>query len=445
MSFLDMFRVKKIKSELEQAKAERDTLKESLSEVENLEYYELKLALEELARKKEELEKDVTDVEALLAKRRQGLDREMAELERQVAERRRDLVLMDDEVLLQSFGFYRPKYELANSDAYKIRLDHIRDAQATMVKTGRAASFPTNWTLNNNLKEGERMIKDYVKLIVRSFNNECDASIISVKFSNVESIEKRIRKAYDILNQLGNRTSINITHEYLNLKLQELYLCYEYQVKKQEEKEEQKRIREQMREEAKFLREIEEAKLRLGKEEQHFIKALDGITARILKAASEPERDLLEKERLSIQQRIAEVEKSKLDILNRERNTRAGYVYIISNIGAFGENFYKIGMTRRLDPQERVDELGDASVPFGFDVHAMIFSDDAPALEYALHKAFEQRRVNRINVRREFFRVTLEEIEHVVRHNFSKQVEFVELADAPEFRQSMLLQNNQKI
>ena len=440
-----MFRVKKIKSELEQAKVERDSLREILSETEQLEYYEFKQVLEGLTRRKEELEKEVDGMDVLLTMRRQDIDREMAEIERQVAEKRRDLVLMDDEILLQSFGFYRPKYELANSDAYKIRLDQIRDAQATMVKNGESASFPTNWRLNNNLKEGERMIKDYVKLIVRSFNNECDTSIVSVKFSNVDSIEKRIRKAYDILNQLGNRIGINIIPEYLNLKLQELYLCYEYQVKKQEEKEIQKRIREQMREEAKFLREIEEAKLRLGKEEQHFIKALDSITARIPKAASESERTLLEKEQSSIQQRIAEVEKSKLDILNRERNTRAGYVYIISNIGAFGENFYKIGMTRRLDPQERVDELGDASVPFNFDVHALIFSDDAPALEYALHKAFEQRRVNRINVRREFFRVTLEEIEHVIRHNFSKPVEFVELADAPEFRQSMLLQNNQKI
>ena len=124
------------------------------------------------------------------------------------------------------------------------------------------------------------------------------------------------------------------------------------------------------------------------------------------------------------------------DIDYREANQRAGYVYIISNIGAFGENVYKIGMTRRLDPQDRVDELGDASVPFNFDVHAMIFSDDAPALETALHKAFEDRKLNMVNTRREFFNVTLDEIKEVVKENFDKTVEFVDVPDAEQFRVS---------
>ena len=123
----------------------------------------------------------------------------------------------------------------------------------------------------------------------------------------------------------------------------------------------------------------------------------------------------------------------------RQANQRAGYVYIISNIGAFGENVYKIGMTRRLDPQDRVDELGDASVPFNFDVHAMIFSDDAPKLEAALHNAFADRKLNFVNQRREFFNVTLEEIKKVVKENFDKSVEFVELAPAQQYRESILL------
>ena len=122
------------------------------------------------------------------------------------------------------------------------------------------------------------------------------------------------------------------------------------------------------------------------------------------------------------------------DLDYREANQRAGYVYIISNIGSFGENVYKIGMTRRLDPQERIDELGDASVPFNFDVHAMIFSDDAPALEAALHKAFENRKVNMVNQRREFFNVTLAEIKEVVKKNFDKTVEFIDIPDAEQYR-----------
>jgi hypothetical protein len=137
--------------------------------------------------------------------------------------------------------------------------------------------------------------------------------------------------------------------------------------------------------------------------------------------------------------KLAEIEQNKQDILNREQNTRAGYVYIISNVGSFGENVYKIGVTRRLDPQDRIDELGDASVPFKFDIHATIFSDDAPALEDALHQAFEHRRLNAINRRREFFNVTLKEIEEVVKTNFNKPVEFIELADAVEYRESLAL------
>ena len=135
-----------------------------------------------------------------------------------------------------------------------------------------------------------------------------------------------------------------------------------------------------------------------------------------------------------IEKQLVEIDKSMQEIDYREANQRAGYVYVISNIGSFGENVYKIGMTRRLDPTERVDELGDASVPFNFDIHAMIFSDDAPALEAALHRAFDSRKVNMVNRRREFFNVTLDEIKAVVRQNFDQTAEFIDVADAEQFR-----------
>ena len=126
----------------------------------------------------------------------------------------------------------------------------------------------------------------------------------------------------------------------------------------------------------------------------------------------------------------------------REANKRAGYVYVISNIGSFGEGIYKIGMTRRLEPMDRVDELGDASVPFKFDVHAMIFSDDAPTLENALHKAFDDRKVNMINGRKEFFRVSLEEIEKVVKENHEKLIEFNEVPDAEQYRETLKIKES---
>ena len=149
---------------------------------------------------------------------------------------------------------------------------------------------------------------------------------------------------------------------------------------------------------------------------------------------------LQKKEQLENQ--LNDIDRALADIDYRQANMKAGYVYIISNIGAFGENIFKIGMTRRLEPQERIDELGDASVPFKFDVHAMIFTDDAPALENALHHAFEDRKLNMVNQRKEFFNVTLDEIKEVVKKNFDKTVEFIDVPDAEQYRISLKMKTN---
>lgn len=452
MSITDIFQINKIKAELEQVRAERDSIRKILTETERLSLFEIKDSIVQLEEKKatitKELDeyrnkanKEAQDIHTELGKKRQSLDKQIADLNAQIAEKKKYLVILDDEILLQSFGFYKPKYGLQNSEQYRLRLEKTRDKQAMMVKDGTAVLCPTNWVVNNDKKEGERMIKDYTKLILRSFNNECDTSISGVKFNNVEAIEKRIQKAYETINNLAKRMSISIVPAYLNLKLEELYLCHEYQIRKQEEREEQKRIKEQMREEAKRLKEIEEMKLKIEKEEKHFDKALQSIQEKLQKVNSEAEQKLLEDEKAIIESKIEEINKNKLDVQNLERNTRAGHVYIISNIGAFGENVYKIGVTRRLDPEERIYELGDASVPFDFDIHALIFSDDAPALENALHKAFDSRRLNLVNARREFFRVTLDEIEQVVKSNFKKPVEFIRLADAQEYRESLMIRD----
>jgi hypothetical protein len=453
MPITDIFQINKIKAELEQTQKERDALKKVLAETEHLGLYELKQSIatleeqkagldRELEIQKSKASRELTELEANFTKKRQSLEHQVEDLNQQIVIKKRDLIIFDDEILLQSFGFYKPQYDLVNSDAYKVRLEQVREKQTAMVKAGKAATCPTTWTVNNSQKEGERMIKDYTKLILRSFNNECDASIVNVKFNNVESVEKRIRKAYETLNSLAQRMKINITPEYLKLKMDELHLCYEYQVKRQEEKEELKRIREQMREEAKLQKEIEEAKLKIEKEEKHFNKALSSINERLASAQTEAERISLEQEKASVQLKLDQIEKNRADVQYREQNTRAGYVYVISNVGSFGEDIYKIGVTRRLDPEERVDELGDASVPFDFDIHAMIFSDDAPALENALHKAFEKCKVNMINSRREFFSVKLADIEDVIKNNYKKPVEFKRLAEAAEYRESLMLRRD---
>lgn len=434
----------KLTSQLQNVARERNKLKKAMADIERMEAYGLQKAIAALKTKRGQMIDEAQATKVELQKEQNALQQKVSNLNAEIGLRQKEVIQLDEEILLQSFGFYKARYDLENSEQYKKKLDGIRDQQKKMIKGDKAAYCTGTWVINDSAKEGEKLVKDYVKLILRSFNNECDASMVTIKFSNISSIEKKLKKAFEALNKLGERMNIIISQGYLDLKLQELYLCYEYAVKKQEEKEEQQRLKAQMREEAKILKEIEEARAKLEKEEKHFTKAIKTLDSQLRVATTEAERQVLLDERHKIEQKLVEVGKDIAAVEKREQSTRAGYVYVISNIGSFGENVYKIGMTRRLDPQERVDELGDASVPFEFDVHALIFSEDAPKLENALHKAFEMRRVNMVNRRREFFRVALDEIERVVKTNFNKPVEFTKLAEAEQYRQSIVLRGERE-
>lgn len=220
-------------------------------------------------------------------------------------------------------------------------------------------------------------------------------------------------------------------------------LAYEYALKRQAEKEEQRSIREQMREEAKLMEEIEMRRKEVAKELSHYNRQAIQVEELLLKAPEEDKQHLIERKSF-ITDRLNELDREIKEMDYREANKRAGYVYVISNIGSFGEDVYKIGMTRRLEPMDRVDELGSASVPFKFDVHAMIFSEDAPKLEAALHRAFDSKKVNMVNNRKEFFKVTLEEIEKVVKDNFERAVEFISIPNAEQYRETLKIMSLDK-
>lgn len=355
----------------------------------------------------------------------------LSELHKQVIE-------TTDEVLMQSFGLYTPRYLFMNADEYRSRLLKVRAEQKEMIRAKTAVTGSSTWTVNGSQTKGKKMVSDTQKLLLRAFNAECDDVVEHVKYNNIESSEKRITSSKDAISKLGEMMSISISPSYYKLKIDELYLAFEYQQKKQEEKEAQKEARALLREEAKFAKEIEAQRAKLEKEQNHYQNALRKLNAQ-LAVASESEKADIEERKHQIEEQLCHIDKAFKDVDYRAANQKAGYVYIISNIGAFGENVYKIGMTRRLEPMERVDELGDASVPFNFDVHAMIFSDDAPALEAALHHAFEDRKLNMVNTRREFFRVSLDEIKEVVQKNYDKTVEFYDVPQAEQFRQSELM------
>lgn len=433
MGFLDTFKGKQYKQESDNLKAELDQLRSTftpdMQQADNLQQLVNKLN-SEIALLENEKNAKTQEITAL--------NSNILELKGQINSLKDDIIEFNDEILFQSFGLYHPRYSFANSAQYKDRLDAIRAEQKSTIKNGNATTGNMAWTVNGNAQQGKKMVKDTQKLLIRAFNTECDDVIDKVKFNNIDSAIKRISKTKDAISKLGTVMSIAITEYYYGLKIQELYLAYEYAQKVQEEKEEQKRIREELREQAKLEKEIEAERKKIAKEQTHYSNQLNTLNKQLENTnLSDEERAALEDKKMQVQGQLEELDKSLKSVDYRAANQKAGYVYVISNIGAFGENIYKIGMTRRLEPMDRVNELGDASVPFNFDVHAMIFSDNAPVLEAALHKAFENKKVNMVNTRREFFNVTLEEIEAVVKANYDKTVEFTRLAPAEQYRETL--------
>lgn len=367
-------------------------------------------------------------------------EREAANLEARIAELRAvaadlesQIVTLEDEVLFQEFGLYEPRFDFQSVDEYKDRLKEVRDAQKAHVKAMNEAAKNTSWTVNNSKAEGRKMVTGIQKLLIRAFNGDCDEIVRKVKFSNIDASVQSIHRSAETVEKLGQAIGLSIPLSYIKLKEQEAYLSFEYARAKEEEKERLRELKEQEREAKKLEKEIEAERKKLEKEQKQYGKALDDVIAQ-LKTADGDAKAALEKKKTELEANLAEVAKAVADVDYREANQKAGYVYVISNIGSFGEGVYKIGMTRRLDPMERVKELGDASVPFDFDVHALIFSDDAPGLEAALHREFEDRKLNLVNHRREFFKCSIEEIKSAVLKSYDKTVEFVTIPDAEQYR-----------
>jgi len=423
MGLQDIFNASKIKKENEK-------LQDLINEIGAGDAVVIKHKIEELSKERDDL----------VANNLQLQD-EQKILESELNEKKKQVLVLDEELMLENFAFYKPTFSFVSSSEYKNRLDTLRVEQKEMIKSGSAAKGSQNWTVNNNKSQGKKMVKDMIKLVLRSFNNECDYCVDNVKFNNIDRSVQRIEKSYDSLNTLGSIMEVEIDPQYKDAKIQELYLAYEYQQKKQEEKEEQKRIREEMKEQQKLEQEIKEAREKIAKEKKHFTTALQDIEKRLEATQDSIEKAAIQERMKEIEAQMNELDKEKSAVDYREQNAKAGYVYIISNIGAFGEGVYKIGMTRRLEPLDRIYELGDASVPFEFDLHAMIFSDDARNLEAKLHEHFTKNRINKMNNRKEFFRADLKEIEKIIKENYDKAIDLVIHAPAEQYRESLLIKS----
>lgn len=269
------------------------------------------------------------------------------------------------------------------------------------------------------------MINRQTRLTMRAFNNECEAAIANARWNNVVAMERRILNAAKQIDSANASMNLVLNRNYIALKLDELRLTHEYRERLKIEKDERAELARAEREEKKLLAEAEAAE----REERRYAELLN-------KARNQATVD--ESRIAELEATLAEAQAESERARAMAEMTRSGYVYIISNIGSFGDDMVKIGSTRRLDPDDRVRELGGASVPFRFDTHAMIYSEDAPALEAALHTQFTDRRVNASNLRKEFFRIALDEIEEAVR-TLAPDAGFFKDREAQEWHETLAL------
>lgn len=374
-----------------------------------------------------------------------SLNSKMTKIKDLIVKYKNDLNAYSEEASFIKLGLYTPKYDFATSLGYKDMLSSIRSSQKQMIKDKTAVNYYQNWTLDGSRQKGTKMNNDNIKMVLRAFNNECEACINKVKFNNIESIENRIQTSFDQINKLNESSKISLSDSFLKLKFEELHLGYEYELKKQEEKEVLREKREKEREEKALLKEIKSKKKKLDKEITHIQNVIEDLNIKLI-TSQESEKQEIQKQINDLKNNIGKFNDEKQDLDYRIENIGAGYVYIISNIGSFGENVYKIGVTRRLDPLERIHELSSASVPFKFDVHALIFSYQAYELEKELHQIFDSKRINMVNGRKEFFNITIDEIEQQLQKYKDLTIDFNKIPEAQEYRETkILLSNNSSI
>ena len=337
-----------------------------------------------------------------------------------------------DEYLKPTFSLLDDLAEEFGYDEAGQRLKDAREKTKMLIKSGNASKC--DYVETNRRTTAENFVLD-------AFNGKVDSILSMIKKDNHGILEQKIRDAYSLVNNLGMAfRNAHITEVYLEARLDELKWGAVVNELKLQEREEQRRIKEQIREEEKARREYERAMKEAAKEEDTIRRAMEKAQQAIEKASAE-QKAKYEAQLADLQVKLQEAEAKNQRALSMAQQTKSGHVYIISNIGSFGENVFKIGMTRRLEPLDRVRELGDASVPFPFDVHAMIYSEDAPGLETALHKYFVQNQVNKVNPRKEFFRIPIAEIKAEVEKR-GLDVTWTMVAAALEYRESLAIEKS---
>ncbi|MFN0027587.1 MAG: DUF4041 domain-containing protein [Acidimicrobiales bacterium] len=371
-------------------------------------------------------ERDALQREILsLRDERARIGAEIQQAHMELHQAKQEIIETREQAMLQEVGIYQYSHPLDDAAGYKSQLAVLSDQIKTMARSREAVIGSNSWTVNGSATEGRKMVSELSKLMLRAYNNEADAAVRAMRPYALASAKARLDKAATTISKLGKTMSIYIAVPYHQLRLRELELTADYQAKVAEEKEREREERTRLREEAKASAEYQREQERLTKELTHYETAW---------AALQANGDVAGAEQAAA--RMAEVRDALEGVNRRAANARAGYVYVISNIGALGPNMVKIGMTRRLEPMDRVRELGDASVPFRFDVHALFFADDAVSVETQLHQALASRRVNMVNNHREFFYATPQDVRQLLERIQGNLLHYIDDPEALEWHQS---------
>ncbi|WP_043673587.1 DUF4041 domain-containing protein [Clavibacter michiganensis] len=349
-------------------------------------------------------------------------------LDAELAAARAELVDVTTTAELQGVGLFDYDHPAESSAELASRLEALRYTIKNAVRDKEAVTATSGFTFNGSEAQGRRFVSDMSKVLLRAYNAEAENAVKATKAGNLHVAQNRLTKAAEQIARSGTMIDLRIEDGYHELRLEELQLASAHLRVLQAEKEMERERRAELREQAKASAELQAEHDRLDKERAHYAATL---------AALESKGDVEGAARM--RDRIEDVDRALVEVDYRAANVRAGYVYVISNVGAFGERMVKIGMTRRLEPMDRVVELGDASVPFRFDVHALFFADDAVGVEAMLHRTFADHRVNRINLRREFFYVTPDEVLDALKAHAVEIVEFALHPAAEEYRASRAL------
>ena len=451
MGLLDIFRVGKIK-------AENDSLKQQLQELHADEYFQVKVRLDSMNR-------EIVDNDVLISQKREELSSLTEQCHKTSKQLNTQIIKINRyKELYKSIEHVLDTFISTDIPYINCRLNPYdkKDLEDLVPSISLQFHSLDVKELRKAYKENEKQIDQLMELYKSRYTTKSNKSIYSLvvialkaelqnvlynlKYDKLEkSIEdiKTISAKYLKIAAEGNQSIAGTLTKFVGemeyLFINAVKIEYSYYTKKEQARQEQLALKEQMRQEAEERKALEAEKKKVEKEESKYKAEIEKLQGTLEQADSDAETQKLRARILELQKQLADVVK-KEEITNLQ-NGKAGNVYIISNLGSFGKDVFKIGMTRRLDPQDRINELGSASVPFKFDVHSFIFSEDAVALEKKLHDTLNEKRLNKINLRKEFFKVDISELEELV-SSIDPTAEFNKTMLAEEFHQSEELSNN---